>query len=217
MTKEKAEEHLKCGKCFEAVETENKTSCGCREWVCAPKEHLQQDCSKCGPCQECQTVGSRWRVAFLLRRLRRRHVVVDHTRVTQRAHDARSQGLAPGEGGSAPSATGENKENTIFEIEMSPPVCVHHVGLNWSIFKNKKSFDNFEKFSNQLGNPHCSNSYRLELTKDWNQSVIFRDDGGNHCRCIFLFNYQCVKQFFVHFNLMVCHNRTPFLFWMYIG
>jgi len=56
MTKEKAEEHLKCGKCFEAVETENKTSCGCREWVCAPKEHLQQDCSKCGPCQECQTV-----------------------------------------------------------------------------------------------------------------------------------------------------------------
>ena len=79
--------------------------------------------------------------------------------------------------------------NTIFAIEMSPPLSVHNVSLNWSIFKNKKSFDNSEEFSNQRWNPHCSNSHRLELTKDWNQSVIFRDDTKNHSCFIFLFNY----------------------------
>ena len=39
---------------------------------------------------------------------------------------------------------------TTFTIEMSPPIYFHYAGSIQPILKNKKSFKNYEKLSNQL-------------------------------------------------------------------
>ena len=54
---------------------------------------------------------------------------------------------------------------TTFTIEMSPPIYFHYAGSIQPILKNKKSFKNYEKLSNQLWNPHLSNCHRLKLTE----------------------------------------------------
>jgi len=56
-TKEEVEKELNCNKCQEPVQSEEELECGCKKWVCGPKE---PDCSKCNEdeCMECKQVYS---------------------------------------------------------------------------------------------------------------------------------------------------------------